>query len=129
MLEQATTGTPITVIGDGKQRRAFTWVGDVVNAVLDLSNSKHANGEVVNVGNPHSTPILEVAQTIQRLTGTKSEIVYISQMDAYGCTFEEISDRLPDLTKLRRLIDFHPTLDLDEMIFKMIFKEKTVAAG
>lgn len=128
MIGQAIADTPITVIGDGTQRRAFTWVGDTVAALIDLSRSQHAHGEVVNIGAPKSTAIIDVAQTIKRLTQSRSEIVHITQMNAYGCEFEDIQARLPDLTKLRQLIDFHPILDFDEMIERILIKEKCAVA-
>lgn len=126
MLGQACAGHQITVYGDGTQRRCFTWVGDVVDAMFRLSWARHADGQVVNIGNTQSTTILSLAQTIQRLSETLSCIVHVSQEEAYGCEFTDIENRTPDLTKIRKLIGFNPTMDIDDMITRILPTRKVL---
>jgi UDP-glucose 4-epimerase len=115
-VEQALKGLPITVYGDGTQRRSFTWVGDVVDAMIAVSQHPGAVGEVVNVGHSEEISIYDLAVLVRELTGSKSEIVLVPFEQAYEAGFEDMPRRLPDISKLERLIGYQPTLDLPQML-------------
>jgi UDP-glucose 4-epimerase len=115
-VKQALSGEPITVYGDGTQRRSFTWVGDVVNAMVKLIKHPGAYGEVFNVGHTDEISIFELAELVKTMTESASEIVFIPYEQAYESGFEDMARRLPDLTKIQRTIGYRPTLDLPRML-------------
>ncbi len=119
-VEQAIRGRPITVYGDGSQVRSFTWVGDAVEAVIRLMGTPHAEGEIFNVGSEEAVTIRELAERVRRMTGSRSQIVYIPYEQAYGPEFEDIRHRVPTVTKLRRTVGYVPTLILDEILQRVI---------
>lgn len=119
-LEQALHGEPLTVYGDGTQRRSFTWVGDVAAALADLIERPEAAGQVFNVGHHEEISIRELAVLVKRLTGSSSEIRLVPYEEAYGEGFEDMPRRLPDTSKLRALIGFRPSLDLTGMLREIV---------
>ncbi len=119
-VKQALLGQPITIYGDGKQTRSFTYVLDVVRAIAELAQDKKAVGEIFNVGNPKAITINELAQKVKRLAGSGSSITHIPYEKAYEKGFEDMRHREPDITKIRLLIGFRPKVELDEMIANII---------
>jgi UDP-glucose 4-epimerase len=117
---QALLGEPITVYGDGTQRRSFTWVGDVVDAMMALIEHPGAYGEVFNIGHTKEIAIHELAALVQEMTGSRSEIRFVPYEQAYEVGFEDMPRRLPDISKIQRLIGYRPTLDLPEMLERII---------
>ena len=106
--------------GDGLQSRAFSYVGDVVHALVKLVKEPHAIGEVINLGSSEEISIMELARRVKTLTQSKSEIVLVPYDQAYESGFEDMPRRLPDLTKINRLIGYQPTIDLDEILRRVI---------
>jgi UDP-glucose 4-epimerase len=123
-VQQALLGEPITVYGDGRQRRSFTWVGDVVDAMVKLIQHPQAYGEVFNIGHTDEITIYELAALVKRMTESPSEIVCIPYEQAYEAGFEDMARRLPDMTKIQRLIGYRPTLDLPRMLEWIIAYER-----
>jgi UDP-glucose 4-epimerase len=119
-VSQALSDLPITVYGDGKQTRSFTYVTDVVNGIIDLANHERAIGDVFNIGNPNGITIEELARKVKQLTKSKSEIVYIPYDQAYGEGFEDMRYRVPDITKIHNLIGYNPKVGLDDILLKII---------
>jgi UDP-glucose 4-epimerase len=117
---QALLGEPITVYGDGTQRRSFTWVGDVVNAMMALIEQPGAYGEVFNIGHTKEIAIHELAALVKEIAGSRSEIRFVPYEQAYEAGFEDMPRRLPDISKIQRLIGYSPTLDLPEMLERII---------
>ncbi|MCK4773960.1 MAG: GDP-mannose 4,6-dehydratase, partial [Candidatus Krumholzibacteria bacterium] len=125
-VQQALSGDPITVYGDGTQQRSFTWVGDVVEALIELIQNPKAWGEVFNIGQYKEISMLELANLVKQMTESKSEIVFVSYDQAYEAGFEDMHRRLPDLAKIEELVGYKPTLDLREMLERIIayYKDK-----
>ena len=119
-VQQALAGHPITVYGDGHQRRSFTWVGDAVRAMIPLVQHPGAVGEVFNIGHTKDIEILELAWLVRQLSGSESEIEFVPFEEAYEAGFEDMARRLPDISKLKRLIGYRPTLDLPAMLEAII---------
>jgi len=119
-IGQALRGEPITVYGDGSQRRCFTWVGDVVQALIALSEHPGAIGEVFNLGNTEEVTILELAERTKGLTGSASPIVFVPYEQAYAAGFEDMPRRIPSIEKAHRLIGYRPTLGLDGILKSVI---------
>jgi UDP-glucose 4-epimerase len=119
-VRQALTGQPITVFGDGTQSRSFTYVGDVVRAMVALINEPRAVGEVFNIGNAGEISIGDLAARIKAMTGSASPIVKIPYDEAYEAGFEDMPRRVPDITKIGSLIGYKPTVALDEILTRVI---------
>jgi len=110
-VRQALRGEPLTVYGDGTQRRSFTWVGDVVDAMITLVQHPGAVGEVFNVGHTKEIEIRELAGLVKRLTRSESGITYLEFEAAYESGFEDMERRLPDLSKIQRLTGYRQMLE------------------
>lgn len=125
-VRQALAGEPITVFGDGTQSRSFTYVGDVVGALLKLMVEPRAVGEVFNIGNVEEVSIRGLAERVKALTGSASEIVTIPYDQAYEAGFEDMPRRVPDLTKIEALIGYRPEVGLDEIIRRVVESQRGV---
>jgi UDP-glucose 4-epimerase len=119
-VKQALMEQPITVFGDGKQRRCFTDVSDAVEGIHALAKHPKAIGQVFNVGSDFEITIEDLAGRIKELTGSKSEIKYIPYEEAYEKGFEDMPRRLPDISKIQDLTGYRPKVQLDEMLKKVI---------
>jgi UDP-glucose 4-epimerase len=119
-VRQALSGQPITVFGDGTQSRSFTYVGDVVKAMVALIDEPRAIGQVFNIGNGQEISIGDLAIRIKRLTGSDSPIVAIPYEQAYEAGFEDMPRRVPEIAKIRDLVGYHPTVELDEILRRVI---------
>jgi UDP-glucose 4-epimerase len=119
-VRQALAGEPITVFGDGTQRRAFTHVADVVDALLKLVVEPKAIGQVVNIGTMQETTIMALAERIKKMTGSKSIIKLIPYDEAYESGFEDMPRRVPALAKIEGLIGYKPVNTLDDILEQVI---------
>jgi UDP-glucose 4-epimerase len=119
-VRQALAGQPITVFGDGTQARSFTYVGDVVRAMVALIDEPRAVGQVFNIGNGAEISINDLAGRIRTLAGSESEIVRIPYEQAYEAGFEDMPRRVPDIGKISALIGYEPTVQLDEIVTRVI---------
>ena len=127
-VRQALLGEPITVHGDGTQTRSFTYVGDVVRALIGLVQEPRAVGEVFNIGNNEEISILKLAERVREATRSRSEIVLVPYEQAYEAGFEDMPRRVPDLTKIRNLIGYAPTLGLADILERVIEDQRAALA-
>ena len=119
-VRQALAGQPITVFGDGTQSRSFTYVGDVVEALVRLTHERRAVGEVFNIGNMGEVTISDLAERVKRMTGSCSPIQYVPYDQAYETGFEDMPRRVPDITKNRDFVGYEPKEKLDDIIRSVI---------
>jgi UDP-glucose 4-epimerase len=119
-VRQALAGQPITVFGDGTQSRSFTYVGDVVRAMVALIDEPRAVGQVFNIGNGHEITIRHLADKVKQMTGSSSEIVTVPYERAYEAGFEDMPRRVPDIGRIQALVGYRPTVDLDETLTRVI---------
>ena len=119
-IVQALRGEAITVFGDGTQSRSFTYVGDVVGALIRLAALPRAIGEVFNIGNTGEVTISDLAARVKEMTGSCSPIHYIPYDQAYEAGFEDMPRRVPDITKIREFVGYEPKMQLDEIIRTVI---------
>ena len=116
----ALANKPITVHGDGSQTRSFTWVGDVIWAMTALVNEPRAAGQVFNIGNGEEISIRDLALRVCDMTASKSELRFVSYEQAFDHTFEDMPRRVPDISKLRRLVGYEPKVHLNGIIQSVI---------
>jgi len=115
---------PLTVYGTGDQSRCFSNVADVVAALIKLIDCDAAVGEVINIGAAEPISINDLAAKIIDMAGSSSEVRHISYEEAYGRPFDDMLARVPDLTKIRRLIDYEPRFTLPETLQQIIDYER-----
>ena len=120
LVRQALAAQPMTVFGDGSQSRSFTYVGDVVRAMVALINEPRAVGQVFNIGNGTEITIGELAVKVKAMTASNSSIVRVPYDQAYEAGFEDMPRRVPDISKLRTLVGYEPTVELDEILTRVI---------
>jgi dTDP-glucose 4,6-dehydratase len=111
-VRQALEGKPLTVFGDGTQTRSFCYVDDLIRGLVLLAES----GEhlPVNLGNPGEFTLNELAETVLRITGSKSEVVY------EALPVDDPQVRQPDITRARQLLGWEPQVQLEEGLRRML---------
>ena len=120
-VQAALQDRPIRVFGDGLQTRNFTYVGDCIDALLQLLRAPQAEGEIVNIGSPDEISILNLAERVRSIAGSSSRIVKVPYDQAYPeGGFEDMRRRVPCICKISRLVGWAPTTSLDEMIVHTI---------
>lgn len=129
LVQQALTHQDLTVYGDGSQRRCFTHVSDSVRALMGLAEHPSAVGEVYNIGSDSEITILRLAERIKQLTGSRSRIVFVPYHHAYEEGFEDMMRRVPDLTRIRELIGYAPSYDLDGILKSVIEHQRVAVAN
>src|SRR5258708_1708869 len=122
-MSQALQNEDVTIFGDGTQTRSFCYVTDLVDGILRLMVAK--TNDPVNIGNPHEITIAEIAQTIIRLSGSTSTLVY------RPLPVDDPKQRRPDITRARTILGWEPKIDLEEGLLKTVeyFKKKISARG
>jgi UDP-glucose 4-epimerase len=113
-VSQALNGSPLTVHGDGRQTRCFTYVSDTVEGTVRCGTQDAALGKVFNIGSTHEVSILELAETIRALTGSSSEIELMPYEVSYPRGFEDTRRRVPDISHARDVLGFEPLVHLRE---------------
>lgn len=119
-VTQALAERPITVYGDGTQRRCFCHVADVVRALADLMERDDVYGEVFNIGSSDEIEIRQLAQRVLDATGSASEVTLVPYDVAYEEGFEDMQRRIPDTTKIHERIGWQPTRSLDQILADVI---------
>lgn len=119
-VSAALAGEPLVVHDDGHQVRCFAHVSDVVRAVVQLMGTPAAAGQVVNIGSDEPVEIVELARRVIQTVDPNLSIEFQSYADAYDSDFEDVRRRVPDLTRLRGLIDFEPAYTLDAIIREVV---------
>ena len=123
-VEAAMAGKPLVVHDDGRQVRCFAHVADVVGAVIKLMDNDATLGRIFNVGSDQPVSILDLANRVMSLAGSKSTVQFQSYTQAYDKDFEDIRHRVPDLTRLRQAIGYVPQFDLGGIIQDCIRAQK-----
>lgn len=129
LVRQALRNQPLTVYGDGTQTRTFTYVKDVVGALMGLMDGGAATtGEVFNIGGTEEIAIIALARRIIREADSASEIELIPYEQAYEKDFEDMQRRVPSIDKIRDAIGFVPRTPLEAIIRHVIRFQRTVGA-
>ncbi len=120
LVQQAVKNEPLTVYDDGQQTRCFCNVKDTVRAVVALSQTTKADGEIFNIGSNEEVTILQLAQRIVTRAGSQSEIQFIPYDKAYEAGFEDMRRRVPAIDKIKAAIGWRPTIPLDQTLDEVI---------
>ena len=118
-MRQAIEGKPITVYGDGTQRRCFCDVSDAVSALLALMKCDAASGQVFNVGNTEEISMQDLACRVKEVAGSSSEIRNIPYAEAYAPGFEDMERRVPDTSRINKLVGWKPNLSLQQILVRV----------
>lgn len=119
-VEAALTGKDLIVHGDGTQTRCFGFVGDIVPALLALTESRESEGIAINLGSTEEVSINQLAELVIEMTNSNSTIRYVPYEEAYESGFEDMPRRVPDISRARKLIGFEPKTSLREIVEMMI---------
>lgn len=125
-VERALRNEPIQIYGTGTQARCFGYVGDVVDAVIDLMHSTEAPGRVYNIGSTEEVTINQLADRVIELVGSKSPKEYISYEQAYGRPFDDMMRRIPCLDRIKGVIGYQPKTGLNEILRQVIAEKKSL---
>jgi dTDP-glucose 4,6-dehydratase len=121
-MAQALRGEPLTIYGDGNQTRSFCFVSDLIEGILRLARSEEHLP--VNIGNPNEFTILECAQAVLDVTGSKSELIFEALPE------DDPTRRCPDIAKARALLGWEPKISLKEgLLLSLEFFQNKVAAN
>jgi UDP-glucose 4-epimerase len=115
-VSAAVSGTALSVYGSGEQIRCFCHVSDAVRALLLVMDSDKAIGEVFNVGNNQQISIMELAKKVIAVTGSTSSIEMVAYEKAYPAGFEDMERRVPDISKIERVLGWKPQIGLEQII-------------
>ncbi len=115
-IQAAINNEDIVIYDDGSQSRVFCHVEDAVRAVITLSETDSTIGDYFNVGGVGETTVKELAIKIIERTNSKSTLKHIPYTEAYPAGFEDMQRRVPDITKIKKTINWQPTHTLDSII-------------
>ena len=128
-VQQAIASEDLTVYGTGEQRRCFCHVLDTVRALIALLDHPDAIGDVFNVGAPFELSMNDLARTVIEAVGSSSRVVHIPYEAAYEEGFEDMERRVPDISKIRGLTGWEPTLDLERIVADVVESERIAVAS
>jgi len=123
-VEAALAGGPLVVHDDGRQVRCFAHVSDVVRAIIGLMDRQQAVGRVLNIGSDQPISILELARRVIAAVDPSLAIKFVDYAEAYADDFEDCRHRVPDLTRLREVLDFELRHDLDDVIREVVASKR-----
>ena len=129
LVRQALAGEPLTVYGDGRQTRCFSFVRDVVPALVRIAETPESRGQAYNLGGSFEVSIMDLARRVVDITGSSSTIQLVPYEQAYGEGYEDMRRRVPDNTKARELVGFDPRTTLDEIIAAVAADQRAAAAA
>jgi UDP-glucose 4-epimerase len=115
-VSAAVSGSALSVYGSGEQIRCFCHVSDAVRALLLVMDSDKAIGEVFNVGNNQQISIMDLAKKVIEVTGSTSSIEMVAYEKAYPVGFEDMERRVPDISKIERVLGWKPQIGLEQII-------------
>jgi len=118
-IKAALSNQALIVYGDGSQSRSFCAVSDVVEALDGLMNTSESIGQAYNIGSTNEISIKELAQKVIDITGSKSQIVFKKHSEIFGDNFEEPARRVPDISKISKVIGWQPKKSLDVIILEV----------
>jgi UDP-glucose 4-epimerase len=119
-VQRALSGQPLEVHGDGTQTRSFCHVFDTIRALKELLDERSLSGEIFNVGSTGRIRIIDLAERIQALTQSESELAFVPYDEVYEVGIEDTLHREPAIDKITAAIGWRPTIDLDGILADVI---------
>jgi len=119
-VQQALSGEPLTVFGNGEQSRCFTHVDDIVKGLVQCVSCDAAVGQVFNLGNTEEVTIRALAEKVIQATRSSSAVRYVRYDQAYGPGFEDMQRRVPDISKARQWFGYAPAQSIDGIIESVV---------
>lgn len=119
-VRQSLRGEPLTIHGDGRQTRSFTYVADTVQGTLLAAERDEAIGEVINVGLAEEVSVRDLAHLIRDLARSRSLLRFVPYEEEFGAGHEDARRRVPDTTKARRMLGFEAVVPLREGLTRTI---------
>lgn len=123
-VQWALNNESVQIYGDGQQTRCFSYVGDVVDAVIRLMSCEEAAGKVFNIGSNNEITISQLADRVIDLCDSSSEKEFISYEDAYGRVIEDMARRVPCVERIKRMIQWEARTSLDDTLRMVIDSKK-----
>ncbi|MFH1829835.1 MAG: NAD-dependent epimerase/dehydratase family protein [Pseudomonadota bacterium] len=118
-FKSAYRNKPIHIYGTGKQSRCFTYIDDAITLLMRIAKSEKASGEVINLGSAEEISILELANKVKKITGSSSKLVFEDYNKFYGRFFQDVKRRVPETTRLKKIVGAMPMIGLDEILRRM----------
>jgi UDP-glucose 4-epimerase len=128
-VERALAGEPLEVHGDGTQTRSFCHVSDTIRAVHGLMSAESISGEIFNVGSAERVSIVDLAQRVVQVTGSKSELTFIPHSEVYGVGIEDVLHREPSIEKINAAIGWQPERSLETILEDVVRHERETAGA
>jgi len=119
-MGQVLRGEPVTVIGDGKQTRCFTFVDDAIRATVAAGLKPEAIGQLFNIGSDRETSIRELAEMMIRVAKSASSIRYVPQEAVYGTSYEDVPRRVPAVNRMHEILGVRPETTLEQGLARTI---------
>jgi UDP-glucose 4-epimerase len=119
-VSRALSGAPLEVHGDGTQTRSFCHVADTIRAVYALMSERSISGDIFNIGSTERIRIIDLAERVRTLTGSRSRIEFLPYAEAYGLGYQDTLHREPAIDKIRDAIHWQPSLDLERVLADVI---------
>ena len=119
-VQSALAGRQIEIHGDGTQTRCFCHVEDTIQALRSLMNARETSGEIFNVGSQERIRILDLADRVKVMTGSKSKLEFIPYDQVYGLGIEDMFHRIPDIDKIAGAVGWAPTRTLEEILTDVV---------
>jgi len=113
-MGQVLRGDDVTVVGDGSQTRCFTYVEDAIDATVEAGLKAEAIGGIFNIGNDAEISMLDFARLMIEVAGSPSKIRFVTQKSVYGDSYEDVQRRVPDNTRMKKILGVDPEIDLRE---------------
>jgi UDP-glucose 4-epimerase len=123
-VQNALNNEPLQIYGTGKQTRCFSYVGDLVDAIIRLLNCDNAMGKVYNIGSNEEISIESLADKIIKMTSSKSTKQYLSYEQAYGRPIEDMMRRVPSIERIKAVIGWESITSLDNILAEIIASER-----
>lgn len=124
-VQSALNNETLTIYGTGKQTRCFSYVGDLVDAIISLMHCGQAAGKVYNIGSNEEISIEELADKIIAMTNSQSQKQFVPIEVAYGRPIEDMMRRVPSLERIKEIVGWKPKTSLDETLRLVIESEKS----
>ena len=113
-MGQVLRGDDVTVVGDGSQTRCFTYVNDAIRATVEAGLKAEAIGGIFNIGTDAEISMLDFARLMIEVAGSPSKIRFVTQRAVYGDSYEDVQRRVPDNTRMKKILGVQPEIDLRE---------------